>query len=296
MVPDGRSPAPGVLLDRCARVLGHAELVADRSASHGEAVVLELAGPRGVRWIAKHARREKKYRQELTAYVEWVPALGAAAPALHSAHDDLRLLVLSRLPGRPVEGTPAEREPEVHRQAGALTRRLHDGATPRADAAFAGDLARRLERYAARAESLLTGEEIAFARARVAALAARPPVTTVPCHLDNQPRNWLADEHGGLSLIDFGNAGRRPWIWDLASLWLRVRPGAPALADAFLAGYGRVPTDDDWLEFESCAAFLGLSTVVWAAEHGDPRFAQEGRRWLRDLMAARGRGVTGECW
>ena len=277
----------GDVLSRCRRELGPCELVADRSMPHGEALTLEVETAAGVRWIAKHVRREKKYRQELTAYLEWVPALGPGAPTLHSAHDDLHLLLVSRLPGRPADGTPAAHDPEVHRRAGALTRLLHGSAAPVSDPGFAADLLRRLEKYIARAGGLLSADEIGFARARVAALDGSP-VVIVPCHRDNQPRNWIVGERGELGLIDFGHAERHNWITDVGQLRFRFWRARPELGEAFFDGYGREPGEADWRLFHSYVAYLGLSTVVWAHEHDDPEFEVEGHDWLRDLMAELG--------
>lgn len=183
--------------------------------SHGEAIVLELAGADGAGWIAKCVLREKKYRQELTAYREWVPALADAAPMLHSVHHDLHLLLLNALDGRIVQGTPAEHDADVHHRIGTLTRLLHGSTVPLPVPRFAEHLAHRLEGYVVRGRALLSRDEIDFARGRVAALAGLPPVGTVPCHLDNHPRNWLLGDDGVVRMIDFGHAERQPWIRDI---------------------------------------------------------------------------------
>ena len=238
----------------------------------------------GARWIAKHLRRTKKYVQERTAYRDWVPALGAHAPALHSAHDDVRLLIVSRLPGVPAEGTPAADDPETHRRAGALTRLLHEG-TPPVEVDFAEELRLRLDDYVARGRDVLTADEIDVARSHAARLAGTPPTAAVPCHLDNEPRNWLVGPDDDVALIDFGNARRQPWITDVAPLRQRDWRARPDLAAAFFAGYGREPDDADRHLADGYVAYLAVSTIVWAHRHDDIPFADEARTWLRELTA-----------
>ncbi|HEX3591858.1 MAG TPA: hypothetical protein VHV74_19730 [Pseudonocardiaceae bacterium] len=269
------------VLARCRDALGPCEFAADLSTSHGEALTLEIdAG--GIRWIAKHLRRRKKYLQELTAYRDWVPALGASAPALHSAHDDVRLLIISRLPGGPAEGTPAADDPRTHHRAGALTRLLHDGVPP-VLVDFAQELRRRLDDYAERGRHVLTGDEIDTARAYAARLTGTAPTPAVPCHLDNQPRNWLVGPDGEIALIDFGNAKRQPWITDVSAIRQREWRERPDLEHAFFAGYGRQPDAADRRLADGHLAYLGIATIVWALDHDDPAFADQGRAWLRDL-------------
>lgn len=275
-----------IVLVRCGSVLGGCELVADRSMPHGEALVLEIEDRRGVRWIAKQVRRESNYRQELAAYREWVRAPSAAAPTLHSAHDDLHLLLMSRLPGEPAEDTPAAHDPLVHRRFGALTRLLHDSAPPVQETGFADRLRTRLEKYIARGDGLLTTPEVEFARSQIARLPTSPATLMVPCHMDNQPRNWIIGEHGECGVIDFGHAERQPWIVDVNRLCTRQWRGKPELADAFFAGYGREPSEDDRRLLAAYLVFAALSTIVWATEHDDSAFAAEGRHWLQEMINA----------
>lgn len=272
------------ILAGCQVAVGPCRLVADWSMGHGEATTLEIESLDGERWIAKHIRREKKYRQELHAYREWVPALGVRAPTLHRAEDRLNLLILNRLPGVIAEGTSWAHHPEIHRQAGRLTRLLHDSAPSVADPDVGADLARRLEACIARADGLLDQREIALARAHVAALAASGPIETVPCHLDDQPRNWIVDEDGTVALIDFGHAERQGWMREVVQLHFLDWPDAPDLRDAFFDGYGRHPDEQDWAQFTGYVAYLGAITVVWAHEHNDPDFAAKGRAWLHSLI------------
>jgi Ser/Thr protein kinase RdoA (MazF antagonist) len=272
------------IVSRCTQVLGECTVVADRSMSHGEAIVLELEDSSGRGWIAKHIVREKKYRQELAAYRDWVRMLESAAPSLHSAHDELNLLLLTKVSGTTVEGSRWEYDPAVYHRIGELTRLLHISAAPVADEDFAENLADRLEDYIFRGAHLLTPDEVDCARAQVGELADLPPVITVPCHLDNHPRNWLVDEDGTVKLIDFGHAKMHPWVTDTNRMDLYHWRESPELREAFFDGYGMRPTEDDMYLYRLYLAYHGVTTIVWAHEHGDPKFAAEGRAWLSDLM------------
>jgi hypothetical protein len=67
----------------------------------------------------------------------------------------------------------------------------------------------------------------------------------VPCHLDFQPRNWLVNTCGDLSLVDFEHARVDLPVRDLVRLRFRIWPDRPALREAFLTGYGRPLTPDE---------------------------------------------------
>jgi hypothetical protein len=55
--------------------------------------VLRLRDARGVTWFAKRHRQRDRHEAEVTAYRQWVPALGGHAPRLHAA-DDLRSAII----------------------------------------------------------------------------------------------------------------------------------------------------------------------------------------------------------
>lgn len=171
-----------------------------------------------------------------------MPALGSSAARLRLSDDALRLLVVNHLDGVPVERSPAAlRDPEVFRQAGALTRLLHGSAPPRPNPAIGSRMAERPERYLRDGADLFDAREIAAGRAHAGLLAALPPTVTVPCHQDNQARNWLVDGDGTVRLIDFGLARRDVWLRDLSRMYLREWRGAAELRDAFLEAMARFP-------------------------------------------------------
>jgi hypothetical protein len=66
---------------------------------------------------------------------------------------------------------------------------------------------------------------------------------------------------------------------------LLIIASRPDLRDAFYAGYGRAPTEADLALLRCYLAYSALSTVVWAREHGDPDFEEQGRRTIAQLRA-----------
>ncbi|APU13263.1 MULTISPECIES: aminoglycoside phosphotransferase family protein [Actinoalloteichus] len=284
--PD-RTMLIAAIRDHCAPLLGRHKVVADRSMPHGEAVVVELAAEDERRWIAKSILRPSRYRKELAALRTLAPILGEHAPQLIHQDDALRLIVMTRVPGEPMPADPAHQDPASYEQAGRLSRLLHDSAPPVAAPAYAAELTASLDRWAGAGSraGLLSRAEIDFVADRIAELARLPPPMTVPCHLDYQPRNWLVDAAGVLRVIDFGAVGLDRWLQETSRMTHRQWRERPELGDAFYAGYGRRPTEEE-LHVQRCRDAHGaLTTIVWAHEHDDPGFEAEGRRLLDELRA-----------
>jgi serine/threonine protein kinase len=268
----------------CERILGPVQVLADMSWPGNSNRVLELLDRDGRPWIAKQLGDDYGFQRELHALRHWAPALGDCAPSLRAADERHRLLVMSRLPGQRAEHIPAETEPATHEQAGRLTRLLHDAEPPCLDDGILAATVAKLEDWIGRGRRLLSEDEIAFARGQVRPLADFGPVPIVPTHMDNQPRNWLVDDAGVVRMIDFGACRRDVWIRDLQRMYFQQWEHRPDLRDAFYAGYGRVPGDGDLALLGGYLAYSGLSTVVWANEHGDPVFEQHGHRVLAQLQ------------
>jgi hypothetical protein len=278
-------PAADDLLGACEQFLGPVTLVCDMSWKLGDNKVVEVSDRNGRRWIAKAVLHREGYERELRGLRRWAPALGGGAPALLAADDERQLLIIASRPGRLAEETTAETDPAVHEQAGRLTRLLHDAEPPVMNPNAGGATARKLEVWIARGSGLLSEQDIEFGREEVRPLATFGPVPTVPCHLDNQPRNWLVDDAGTVSLIDFGMCKQDVWVKDMRRLYVQQWVGRPDLRDAFYAGYGRTPTEADLVLLRCYLAYSALSTVVWAREHGDASFEEQGRRTLAELRA-----------
>jgi hypothetical protein len=264
------------VLARCTDWLGPVEVLAERSWPHGESRVLEVRTGAG-KAIAKWSLRDYTYGLERRAYQRFVPALGELAPRLLRFDDGLRLLVVSRLPGEPVGPADVGR-PEVHRQAGALFRRLHDSAPPRTDDGYAARLQTEVDGWVARGG--LTGPEISAARALVTEVAD-VSVPLVPTHYDSGPRNWLIDGNT-VRLIDFGWVDWRPWCADLVKLQRWPWLDRPDLQQAFLDGYGRTLDAAHARMLPALHVLSAVFIITWAHEHGMSEFEQS----ARDALAA----------
>ncbi|MET9255187.1 aminoglycoside phosphotransferase family protein [Streptomyces sp. NPDC003717] len=254
-----------------------------RSRPGGTTTVARLTGPLGEDWFAKLHRDRRAYRREVTAYREWVPALGGGAPRLVTADDDAAVLVVSAVPG--VLGVDARLDDDglraMHRRAGALLRAFHQAAPPMTGD-FAALMAERHARWRPRAAHLLSAAELDFVRDSVACLAGLPEPDMVPCHRDYTARNWLVDGDA-LYVIDFEHAAVEARIWDLLRLYHQVWPDHPGLRDDFIEGYGRALSDTEHTLLRLCGAHHAMTTVVWARETGDAAFERTGRDVLARL-------------
>lgn len=274
------------ILDVADTAVGQCTVVADLSWPHGESVVLDLAAADGSRYVGKAYRRAAKFAAELHAYRSWVPALDNRAPQLIDADEERRVLLITRLDARHLTNEQAGDDPDVSRQAGQLLRRFHDSQAGMPVVGYAERQRIRVEEWVARARpGLLSEEEVAFARAQLAVFRRQDDPIGVPCHRDWQQRNWLIDEEGRLSVIDFEHARVGPWHDDLHRLWWADWRVRPTLTAAFFDGYGRDPRDDEREALFAASSIGHLCTIVWSDEHEDVSFGDYGRRSLQAAMA-----------
>lgn len=266
------------------RSLGPVDVVADMSWGLVDTVVLHAR--RGDQDVVIKAAGPQNHHigREIRAHRQWTSPLVAAglAPRLIACCPDQTILVTEFLPGRLVEGTPAEHDPQIHEQAGRVLRRLHEqplGAAAAPDARAEVEATRR-------ALAWLDGEHRipapAAASARCILEAASPrPMPLVPAHGDFQPRNWLVDGDR-MRLIDFGRADLRPAFTDLCRLSVRHWVQDPALETAFFTGYGSDPrTEPEW----SLALLReAAATAAWSHHVGDEAFENEGLRLLDEAL------------
>lgn len=303
------------LLSLAVPYVGEPCAVEDRSWDHGESAVWRVAGPLGAVALKAH-RMRRKFEQELTAHTEWLPHLadgtgarregavpdravaagcvgvpGVRTPTLLAAREEHpRALVMGWEPGVVLEvaGLPHGEAAVLHQRAGAFLRALHDLPYQDADAVpLAEAYAARLEAWSERARGVVPLGVVANVRAALReALPALQRQARVRCHRDYTPRNWLAGEDGSLVVIDFEHARPDLRLADLERLWTGLWHREPALREAFLAGYGRELTPDEEETLRRVAALGGLSTVVWAREHGDAAFEAHGWDVLRRLGLA----------
>ncbi|MGY6502013.1 MAG: phosphotransferase enzyme family protein [Acidimicrobiales bacterium] len=269
--------------------LGPCRVLVDHSWPHGESRVVELETESGRRVVGKSYRQEIKYLIEADAYRRWVPALGQGAAELLACDDRAHVLVLSWIDARPVADVEGADLVDVHRQAGRLLARLHAAEPPIVMDDFVGALRRRLDEWVERdVDGVLEPAEVAFVADRLTDIAGLPDPVGVICHRDWSPRNWLVDDTGHVSVIDFESVRHAPWFEDLRRVWWNEWADDPELADAFFAGYGRRPTDDEVRSLEVVSSLEHITTIVWAHEHDDEPFGAR----ARDLLAAARRRTT----
>lgn len=262
------------------RTLGKTQLIEDMSwgltdtkvlriRTDGNDFVLKAAGP-GTHHIGREISAYEKYTAPL--------ALHERTGELVAADRASNALIVSYQRGVSVEDTAGELDAEVHRQAGLALRLLHDQEA-RVDAAYERLSTEKSMAWLDREHRIGRSTE---AKARQILSAHRPsPVVVVPTHGDWQPRNWLIDA-GLLRVIDFGRFDFRPASTDLCRLAVQQWKRSPALEDAFLAGYGDDPRDDQHWRIELLREAIG--TAVWAFLVGDTAFEAQGHRMLTEAL------------
>lgn len=296
---------PEVLLAFAAEHLGVVGGVTDMSWSHAESQVLLLEGA-SRRAVLKVHRQGRKFTQESTVYREWLPSLahlsqhGISTPQLIAVREEHpRALLIEWVDGRllggevsgayePVLTNPAT-EQEFHRRAGAWLGALHSlDLTDEDPVTLEQAYAQRLEAWSARAAGVLPSMVVAnvnhYARQ---ALPLVSRARRVRCHRDFAPRNWLVgtvgDRPARLTIIDFEHSVPDLYLVDMQRMWPTLWRQRPDLRAAFFAGYGRTLSDEEEGALRATMAMWGLTTAVWAREHGDVLFEQDGLRALRLL-------------
>ena len=269
-------------------LLGPCEVVADRSWTElGLAVVLEVQPAGEVpAVIVKGHHDELYFLIELDAYRRFVPSIAERAPALLEVDEAARVLVLSRLPAG---ACPDELPLDAYRDAGEVLHRFHRSSTQPPDEGWAANRLRHLEDWIARTPpGLVAPDDIDWIVAESSALLDLPPPPQVTCHGDWQPRNWLVapDDPSRILVIDFERVRPDWWIHDIQRMAWREWIDRPDRRRAFLEGYGCPGGELDELEergLRARSAAGHLTQIVWATEHGDLPFAEDGRRNLRRM-------------
>lgn len=261
--------------------LPDAEFVADLSWELMGTAVLRLRTPGGDRVVKAGGPANHHIGREIAAHLHFTgPWTGSGRAARMLRHDaDARILVLTFLPGSLVDGTPAERDPALYRQAGSLLAALHRQAARPSD-----DYELRENQKALRlleSDHRIAPEAIAPLRAILDA-DFPPPVTLVPTHGDWIPRNWLVDGDT-LRAIDFGRADWRPAATDFARLAAHIWRADPALETAFLDGYGSDPRSPSRWRILQVREAIG--TAVWTYQMGDEPFERQGHRMIEWALA-----------
>lgn len=275
------------------RTAGANVTVTDRSWPRDGSRVWEVTTEDEQHLYLKQHHTERFHSREVAAYQRWTPALGAGrAPRLLASDPDLRAILITALPGR-IAVPPNVREsdePEIHRQAGVLLRRLHDAATGE-PASGTSRVADRAERHIRQAGTLLAPEDAELVRHHAAHLKeTAQALPVVPTHGDAQARNILWDSRQRrAALIDFERAEHGLAVRDFVRLEYGAWDGRPCLREAFLDGYGRLLTAEEESALRDLAALDAASAIQWGAANNDPDIMTRAYRTL-----ARLRSVTGD--
>ena len=208
--------------------------------------------PRGRAW----SQVERVHREVLTHL--------SGVPRRVAAHAELRTIVLTEVPGRPLSGDDA---PQCWEELGRRLRALHATPCEDDDPVSLDDALRQRARAAARQQPWADGA----LRALVDAVPAGR--RRVWCHRDLRPPNIRVGAEVGL--IDFEHSRPDDPLVDL----VRLEAGGwtPAQRSAFLEGWGHTPEP---AALRAQLALYGLLTLSWAEAHDDPTFSALGRSAL----------------
>ncbi|MFK0159570.1 phosphotransferase enzyme family protein [Streptomyces sp. NPDC090493] len=287
------TPSPA-LLGWAGRALGARPCVRDASHPRESSRVFQLDLPSGIRFFLKVSPRPVMYERETLALRHAVPALGAGrAPQLRASNADHLALLLTAVPGRPLEQltlTPAE-EVRAHRQGGALLARLHtagDLSGPRrAEAEQALQAAADgAEDHLRKAGDRLTAVEQKLVRDLAEQLRGLPPLPLAFIHGDAWERNllWSKDLRQA-GWIDFERARFAAAVQDFVPMACGTWADRPDLRAACLQGYGRDLMPEEQYALKCLAALDAVSCLVRGPKLGDPEVTARGRRTLDRLVA-----------
>ncbi|MDT0203388.1 aminoglycoside phosphotransferase family protein [Nocardioides sp. AE5] len=268
-----------------ARWLPGHRVVRDLGWGLVDSVVLEVESG-GKHYVVKaDGPTNHHVARELTAHEQWLePWVSAGrAPQLIAGDRAAKILLSEYLPGALVLDSPAQEEPDVFRQAGALLAALHaqqGGIDRDYEARENRKVLQNLEK------PHRIAPEVATRLRRTIESWATPPVVVVPTHGDWQPRNWLIAD-GQVSAIDFGRAAMRPAITDWLRLDARDFRADPSREAAFVEGYGSDPREPEaWFRERLREA---VNTAVWAHQVGDEAFEAQGHQMIERALTNRAR-------
>ncbi|MGI8901108.1 MAG: phosphotransferase enzyme family protein, partial [Nocardioides sp.] len=243
--------------------------------------VVEILGSTGSRWFAKQVADAKSWRAEVHAYRNWVPALSGHAPSLRAADADLSTILVTALPGGPVDTGDAE----VHHRAGELLRRLHHSrpARPRRSPVTGG--ATKLAGVLQRHSTLFSPWEIAFVRGCAEGMSRLPITDNVACHGDYRPHNWLVDDAGVVRVVDFGDAKWAVAASEFAGLFYGPWWEDRALAAVFFDGYGRSLDENEWDFVRRRVALTAVMEIAFGHTQETAWKIRRGQSRLADLIS-----------
>ncbi|MGI5152338.1 phosphotransferase enzyme family protein [Plantactinospora sp. CA-294935] len=251
------------LLQLCRRLLDTDATPVTRHPGHAGTQVLRASTAEYGEVIVKPHRSQERHTQEVHAYRTCVLALGDRAPRLLAATNNPPTIVITAVPGVPLDQPELipEAEQGAYRQAGQLLRALHAAGPPRLKPDWTAWLADRAEYWIHQAGDRIAPSYRAEVRTHMRALQDLAPLPALPCHLDFMPRNMIYGDDGIVRLIDFEHSRYDLPARDLVRLATRVWPLRPDLRDTFLDEYGQLSGADDEV-LEHCARLDALTSCA----------------------------------
>ncbi|PZG21422.1 hypothetical protein C1I95_07545 [Micromonospora craterilacus] len=242
------------LLQLCRRLLGAGAVPVTWHPGHAGTHVLRASTAEHGEVIVKPHRSQERHMQEVHAYRTWVPALGDRAPRLLATANDPPAIVITAVPGVPLNQRTldSDAEQDAYRQAGRLLKALHAAGPPQLKPDWTAWLAQRAEYWIHQAGDRITSDFSAEVGVHMRALQDLAPLPTLPCHLDFMPRNMIYGDDGLVRLIDFEHSRYDLPTRDLVRLATRIWPLRPDLRDSFLDEYGQL-TEVDHEVLEHCS-------------------------------------------
>lgn len=277
-------PNPADLQNAANRLLGPITLITDHSWPSTSALVWRIRTRDGHELIIKHNSDELCFQREYHAFAHWTPALGSGAPQLVAHDKDTRTLVLTPVPGVPLQQLRLDPSTErnLYQRAGHLLRLLHQAQPAEPLPEFVATRTAYVQDLLDSNGSLLTAEERELAETAMQHMAGLPIMNGRPSHLDCTPRNLLADTAtGSVHLIDFETARLDIEGRDFNRLASRIFTYRPDLEESFFTGYGRQPTNDEKTVMLICGAVDAVSALIYALSNNNAGFAAEARATLR---------------
>ncbi|WP_168207517.1 phosphotransferase [Microlunatus elymi] len=261
------------------RVLDHDldrwAVVGDRSWPNGFATLLEVHTEH--RPVAlKLYQSERHFVREKHALLHWAPKLQGRAPTLFAYDDDAQTLVMSWIDGP--AGTAQSLD--HHRQAGQLTRRLHDCQPATRWTNGRDSMIEQFDNLERTGNGSVPATIWRRIRSELADLPVTEDLTVGPIHNDNQPRNWIVCDDDALSMIDFGKAKVGVHVFDFEMLRTGEWVGRPDLERAFFEGYGRSLTEREERVLQLREPLKAASMIIWGQANDAPGLVHRGRRLL----------------
>jgi hypothetical protein len=267
--------------------------------------VWELRSQRGHHYL-KLNRRRVRWGTEVFVYTNWADALRPFAPELQGVLDEdgYNGLLVGSLEGSPLRETklPDGQVAKAYAKAGELCARLHHLATgswfgianehgqavnndgvplrePDRDPVLYYRRCIGESLQAAEAAHALDSAEKQTVDRVIDSLTNISFPSPVPTSFDYTPGNWIVDEVGNFrGLIDFENMA-----WGLAAdpfarLLIDYFPNNRRCAEAFYAGYGSRPPQEDRDQVRIGCLLYALLYKTLAAERGSAKDAERGQR------------------